>query len=118
MRARKVAAAALTSFFLAAAPAVGTAALVPQQLPTAAAQPDSAGDTSGTTSAVPDTPMTQSGDPFLTLSIDTVAPSTVTTSSDPFVTVRATVKNTGDRRVDDVSVRLQGAAQSCYLLTS
>ncbi|MBY3795155.1 glycoprotein [Rhodococcus fascians] len=110
VRARKVAAAALTSFFLAAAPAVGTAALVPQQLPTAAAQPDSAGDTSGTTSAVPDTPMTQSGDPFLTLSIDTVAPSTVTTSSDPFVTVRATVKNTGDRRVDDVSVRLQGAA--------
>ncbi|WP_230598394.1 DUF6049 family protein [Rhodococcoides fascians] len=110
MRARKVAAAALTSFFLAAAPAVGTAALVPQQLPTAAAQPDSAGDTSGTTSAVPDTPMTQAGDPFLTLSIDTVAPSTVTTSSDPFVTVRATVKNTGDRRVDDVSVRLQGAA--------
>ncbi|MDI9928966.1 DUF6049 family protein [Rhodococcus sp. IEGM 1354] len=110
MRARKVAAAALTSFFLAAAPAVGTAALIPEQLPTAAAQPDSAGDTSGTTSAVPDTPMTQSGDPFLTLSIDTVAPSTVTTSSDPFVTVRATVKNTGDRRVDDVSVRLQGAA--------
>ncbi|WP_235579955.1 DUF6049 family protein [Rhodococcus sp. Leaf233] len=110
MRARKVAAAALTSFFLAAAPAVGTAALVPQKLPTAAAQPDSAGDTSGTTSAVPDTPMTQAGDPFLTLSIDTVAPSTVTTSSDPFVTVRATVKNTGDRRVDDVSVRLQGAA--------
>jgi len=54
--------------------------------------------------------MTQAGDPFLTLSIDTVAPSTVTTSSDPFVTVRATVKNTGDRRVDDVSVRLQGAA--------
>ncbi|MDJ0428277.1 DUF6049 family protein [Rhodococcus fascians] len=110
MRARKVAAAALTSFFLAAAPAVGTAALGPQQLPTAAAQPDSAGDASGTTSAVPDTPMTQAGDPFLTLSIDTVAPSTVTTSSDPFVTVRATVKNTGDRRVDDVSVRLQGAA--------
>ncbi|WP_237606137.1 DUF6049 family protein [Rhodococcus sp. JG-3] len=110
MRARKVAAAALTSFFLAAAPAVGTAALGPQQLPTATAQPDSAGDASGTTSAVPDTPMTQAGDPFLTLSIDTVAPSTVTTSSDPFVTVRATVKNTGDRRVDDVSVRLQGAA--------
>ncbi|MDP9637658.1 hypothetical protein J2W18_002577 [Rhodococcus cercidiphylli] len=110
MRARKVAAAALTSFFLAAAPAVGTATFVPEQLPTAAAQPDSAGDTSGTTSAVPDTPMTQSGDPFLTLSIDTVAPSTVTTSSDPFVTIRATVKNTGDRRVDDVSVRLQGAA--------
>lgn len=111
MRARKVAAAALTTFVLAVAPSVGSAALVPAQLPNAAAQPDSSvGDASGTTSAVPDTPMTQDGNPFLTLSIETVAPSTVTTSSDPFVTVRATVTNTGDRRVDDVSVRMQAAA--------
>nr|WP_179273669.1 MULTISPECIES: glycoprotein [unclassified Rhodococcus (in: high G+C Gram-positive bacteria)] len=111
VRARKVAAAALTTFFLAVAPSVGTATLVPTQLPDAAAQPDSSvGDSSGTTSAVPDTPMTQDGNPFLTLSIETVAPSTVTTSSDPFVTVRATVRNTGDRRVDDVSVRMQAAA--------
>ena len=111
MRARKVAAAALTTFVLAVAPSVGTAALAPMQLPAAAAQPDSSvGDSSGTTSAVPDTPMTQDGNPFLTLSIETVAPSTVTTSSDPFVTVRATVTNTGDRRVDDVSVRMQAAA--------
>nr|WP_032396973.1 MULTISPECIES: hypothetical protein [Rhodococcus] len=110
VRARKVAAAALTTFVLAVAPSVGTAALIPAQLPDAGAQPDSSvGDTSGTTSAVPDTPMTQDGNPFLTLSIETVAPSTVTTSSDPFVTVRATVKNTGDRRVDDVSVRMQAA---------
>ncbi|MDV8077201.1 glycoprotein [Rhodococcus sp. IEGM 1370] len=111
VRARKVAAAALTTFVLAVAPSVGSAALVPTQLPNAAAQPDSSvGDASGTTSAVPDTPMTQDGNPFLTLSIETVAPSTVTTSSDPFVTVRATVTNTGDRRVDDVSVRMQAAA--------
>ncbi|MEW2017186.1 glycoprotein [Rhodococcus sp. NPDC076796] len=111
VRARKVAAAALTTFVLAVAPSVGTAALAPMQLPDAAAQPDSSvGDSSGTTSAVPDTPMTQDGNPFLTLSIETVAPSTVTTSSDPFVTVRATVTNTGDRRVDDVSVRMQAAA--------
>lgn len=111
VRARKVAAAALTTFVLAVAPSVGTAALIPAQLPGAAAQPDSSvGDASGTTSAVPDTPMTQDGNPFLTLSIETVAPSTVTTSSDPFVTVRATVTNTGDRRVDDVSVRMQAAA--------
>lgn len=111
MRARKVTAAALTSFLLAVAPAAGVAAVVPTQLAAATAQPDaSAGDTSETTSAVPDTPRTQAGDPFLTLSIETVAPSTVTTSSDPFVTVRATVKNTGDRRVDDVSVRMQASA--------
>ncbi|MDZ7931005.1 MAG: glycoprotein [Rhodococcus sp. (in: high G+C Gram-positive bacteria)] len=111
VRARKVAAAALTTFVLAVAPSVGTAALMPAQLPGAAAQPDSSvGDSSGTTNAVPDTPMTQAGNPFLTLSIETVAPSTVTTSSDPFVTVRATVTNTGDRRVDDVSVRMQSAA--------
>ncbi|WP_377450199.1 glycoprotein [Rhodococcoides fascians] len=110
VRARKVTAAALTSFLLAVAPAIGTAALIPEQLPNAAAQPDaSVGDSSATTSAVPDTPMTQAGNPFLTLSIETVAPSTVTTSSDPFVTVRATVRNTGDRRVDDVSVRMQAA---------
>ncbi|MBY4126905.1 glycoprotein [Rhodococcus fascians] len=111
VRARKVTAAALTSFLLAVAPAVGVAAAMPTQLPAATAQPDaSIGDTSETTSAVPDTPRTQSGNPFLTLSIETVAPSTVTTSSDPFVTVRATVKNTGDRRVDDVSVRMQASA--------
>ncbi|WP_373453688.1 glycoprotein [Rhodococcus sp. 06-235-1A] len=110
MRARKVTAAALTSFLLAVAPAIGTAALLPGQLPAAAAQPDaSAGDIESSTSTVPDTPLTQAGNPFLTLSIETVAPSTVTTSSDPFVTVRATVTNTGDRRVDDVSVRMQAA---------
>ncbi|WP_371829182.1 glycoprotein [Rhodococcoides fascians] len=110
MRARKVTAAALTSFLLAVAPAVGVAAVVPTQLPMATAQPDASVGDVESTSSVPDTPMTQAGNPFLTLSIETVAPSTVTTSSDPFVTVRATVTNTGDRRVDDVSVRMQASA--------
>ncbi|MGV8874442.1 MAG: DUF6049 family protein [Rhodococcus sp. (in: high G+C Gram-positive bacteria)] len=111
VRARKVTALALTSFLIAVAPAVGAAALIPGHLPNAAAQPDtSLGDTESTTSAVPDTPMTQAGNPFLTLRIETVAPSTVTTTSDPFVTVRATVTNTGDRPVEDVSVRMQAAA--------
>ena len=113
MRARKVTAAALTSFLVAVAPAIGTAAANPTQLPSASAQPaGTQPDTPAgvTTSAAPDTPMTQAGDPFLTLSVETVAPSTITTSSDPFVTVRATVRNTGDRRVDDVGVRMQAAA--------
>ncbi|CCQ14166.1 putative glycoprotein [Rhodococcus sp. AW25M09] len=111
VRARKVTAVALTSFLLAVAPAVGGAALLPGQLPSAAAQPDvSVDNTDGATGTVSDTPMTQAGNPFLTLRIDTVAPSTVTTTSDPFVTVRATVTNTGDRSVQDVSVRMQSAA--------
>ncbi|MDV6260620.1 glycoprotein [Rhodococcoides yunnanense] len=110
VRARKVTAAALTSFLLAVAPAVGVTAVVPTQLPMATAQPDASVGDIVPTSAVPDTPMTQAGNPFLTLSIETVAPSTVTTSSDPFVSVRATVTNTGDRRVDDVSVRMQASA--------
>ncbi|EHI41511.1 hypothetical protein OPAG_07520 [Rhodococcus opacus PD630] len=46
---------------------------------------------------------------FLELHIDNVTPSTVTTTSDPFVTVTGSVKNIGDRTVRDVSVRLQRA---------
>lgn len=46
---------------------------------------------------------------FLELAIDSVAPSTVTTTSDPFVVVSATVANVGDRPVTDVSVRMQRA---------
>ncbi|MGA9871996.1 MAG: glycoprotein, partial [Rhodococcus sp. (in: high G+C Gram-positive bacteria)] len=56
-----------------------------------------------------DLPSTTRGRQFLQLSVDTVAPGTVTTSSEPFVTVQATVTNTGDRRVDDISVRMQSA---------
>ncbi|MFC4123928.1 DUF6049 family protein [Nocardia rhizosphaerae] len=47
---------------------------------------------------------------FLKLTLDAVAPGTVTTSSDPILTVTGTVTNIGDRVVDDVSVRIQRAA--------
>ncbi|MFC9515627.1 glycoprotein [Nocardiaceae bacterium NPDC056970] len=46
---------------------------------------------------------------FLELHIDGVTPSTVTTTSDPVVTVTGTVANIGDRPVTDVGVRLQRA---------
>ncbi|MCA2209842.1 DUF6049 family protein [Nocardia rosealba] len=47
---------------------------------------------------------------FLKLTLDAVAPGTVTTNSDPVLTVSGTVTNIGDRVVDDVSVRIQRAA--------
>ncbi|MFI5500302.1 DUF6049 family protein [Nocardia asteroides] len=47
---------------------------------------------------------------FLKLTLDAVAPGTVTTSSDSMLTVSGTVTNIGDRVVDDVSVRIQRAA--------
>ncbi|WP_280301989.1 DUF6049 family protein [Nocardia neocaledoniensis] len=47
---------------------------------------------------------------FLKLTLDAVAPGTVTTSSDSMLTVSGTVTNIGDRVVDDVSVRVQRAA--------
>ncbi|GGF91418.1 hypothetical protein GCM10007304_01720 [Rhodococcoides trifolii] len=47
---------------------------------------------------------------FLALSVDSVTPTTVTTSSPSTVTVTGTVRNVGDRVVDEVAVRLQRAA--------
>lgn len=44
---------------------------------------------------------------LLTVRIDTVTPDVVTTSSDPTVTVTATVTNVGDRTVRDVAARLE-----------
>lgn len=46
---------------------------------------------------------------FLKLSVDSVTPTTVSTVSDPVLTVSGTVTNIGDRMVDDVSIRLQRA---------
>ncbi|MEU8895240.1 DUF6049 family protein [Nocardia sp. NPDC048505] len=46
---------------------------------------------------------------FLKLSLDSVSPTTVTTSSDARLTVSGTVTNIGDRVVDDISVRIQRA---------
>ena len=46
---------------------------------------------------------------FLKLTIDKVAPSVVTETSPPFLAVTATVRNVGDRPVEDVDVRIQRA---------
>src|SRR3981189_947646 len=48
--------------------------------------------------------------PFLQLHIDSVTPDTVSTTSEPMVTVTGTVTNVGDRPVRDVMVRLEHAA--------
>ncbi|RVW07712.1 glycoprotein [Prescottella agglutinans] len=46
---------------------------------------------------------------FLSLHIDDVTPTTVTTTTEPVVTVTGTVTNVGDRPVTDIGVRLQRA---------
>ena len=48
--------------------------------------------------------------PFLQLHIDTITPDSITTTSDPVVTVSGTVTNVGDRPVRDIMVRLEHAA--------
>ena len=48
--------------------------------------------------------------PFVQVRIDQVTPQTVTTTSEPVVTVTGTVTNVGDRPVRDVMVRLEHAA--------
>jgi hypothetical protein len=47
--------------------------------------------------------------PFVVVRIDQVTPQTVTTTSEPVVTVAGTVTNVGDRTVRDVMVRLEHA---------
>ena len=47
------------------------------------------------------------GPEFLVVRLDSVSPDVVTTSSDPTVTVVATVTNVGDRPVRDVVARLE-----------
>ena len=47
--------------------------------------------------------------PFVQIRIDQVTPQTVTTTSDPVVTVAGTVTNVGDRPVRDVVIRLEHA---------
>ncbi|MFC4603840.1 glycoprotein [Rhodococcus kronopolitis] len=91
---RRFAVTTLTTLALAAAPLGLTA-------------PSTATPTTPSTGAASSARDTQSQ--FVSLSIDSVAPNTVTTSSDPFVTVGGTVTNVGDRPVADVQVRLQRA---------
>jgi hypothetical protein len=47
--------------------------------------------------------------PFLALSVDSVAPSTITATSDPILAVVATVTNIGDRTVENIKARLERA---------
>src|ERR1700752_1161036 len=47
--------------------------------------------------------------PFVQIRIDQVTPQTVTTTSEPAVTVAGTVTNVGDRPVRDVMIRLEHA---------
>ncbi|WP_330251517.1 DUF6049 family protein [Nocardia sp. NBC_00565] len=60
--------------------------------------------------AQPTTPNSSSSPKFLKLTLDSVNPAAVTTTSDPTLTVAGTVTNIGDRVVEDVSVRIQRAA--------
>ncbi|WP_433626013.1 DUF6049 family protein [Nocardia sp. CA-120079] len=60
--------------------------------------------------AQPTTPNSSSSPKFLKLTLDSVNPSAVTTTSDPTLTVAGTVTNIGDRVVEDISVRIQRAA--------
>ncbi|AYF74649.1 hypothetical protein D7D52_13120 [Nocardia yunnanensis] len=51
-----------------------------------------------------------SGPKFLKLSLDSVTPTTITATSDPYFVVAGTVTNIGDRPVNDISVRIQRGA--------
>lgn len=93
MALRRVGAVTLTALAVVLAPTSTVVAAAQDPVP-----PESAG-----TQTVDEDPE------FLELHIDNVTPSTVTTTSDPFVTVTGSVKNIGDRTVRDVSVRLQRA---------
>ena len=62
---------------------------------------------------LPTSPPNAAGEPgsdFLKLRLDSVTPDVVTTSSDPTVTITATVTNVGDRPVRDVVARLEHGA--------
>lgn len=93
---RRVGAATLTALAL---------ILVPTCPATVAAQSSTA---QSTAASAPRT-STKSEPRFVKLSIDSVTPTAVTTTSEPVVTVSGTVSNVGDRAVEDVSVRLQRA---------
>lgn len=89
---------ALVLTLIGAVAGAGTASALPLARTDAVTTPDRA-----------QTTKSRSQPRFLELHIDSVAPSTVTTTSDPVVTVTGTVANIGDRPVTDVGVRLQRA---------
>ncbi|WP_454194356.1 DUF6049 family protein [Nocardia sp. Marseille-Q1738] len=86
----------LFRIFVAVLTILGPVTALPLLDATAVAQPSGSG--------------TSSNPKFLKLSLDSVSPTTVTTASDPLLTVSGTVTNIGDRWVDDVSIRIQRAA--------
>lgn len=86
----------LFRIFVAVLTILGPVTALPLLDATAVAQPTGSG--------------TPSNPKFLKLSLDSVSPTTVTTTSDPLLTVSGTVTNIGDRWVDDVSIRIQRAA--------
>ncbi|MFI1915793.1 DUF6049 family protein [Nocardia sp. NPDC020380] len=51
-----------------------------------------------------------SGPKFLKLSLDSVTPTAITATSDPYFVVSGTVTNIGDRNVDDIAIRVQRTA--------
>ncbi|QNG21594.1 glycoprotein [Rhodococcus triatomae] len=75
-------------------------------VPLTTALPDAAASPSGPARTAPGTAEVREPQ-FLRLDIEEVTPSTVTTTSPRTVTVTGSVENIGDRRVEDVSVRLQ-----------
>ncbi|MFE3191506.1 DUF6049 family protein [Nocardia sp. NPDC059240] len=66
--------------------------------------PIAAAEPTGTGSGTP------SGPKFLKLSLDSVTPTAITGSSDPYFVVAGTVTNIGDRPVNDISIRIQRGA--------
>lgn len=64
----------------------------------------------GPTGAQPGSGSDSSAPKFLKLTIDSVSPSTVTTSTSAVLVIVGTVTNIGDRNVDDISVRVQRGA--------
>ncbi len=75
---------------------------------TTSTEPGTESDTATSTTRVPVT-KSRAQPEFLALHIDDVTPTTVTTTTDPVVTVTGTVTNVGDRPVTDIGVRLQRA---------
>lgn len=75
---------------------LGSATVLPMLAAPAQAQPTGTGS--------------DSGPKFLKLSLDSVTPTAVTTSSDSTLTVSGSIMNIGDRKVKDLTIRMQRAA--------
>ncbi|PXX65686.1 hypothetical protein DFR70_104751 [Nocardia tenerifensis] len=88
--------AALLRIFLAALVILGSTTLPMLVTPSAQAQP------TGTA--------TSTERKFLKLSLDSVTPTAITTTSDPTLTISGSIMNIGDREVKDVTVRAQRGA--------